>query len=108
MVGLRGLVRGIDLSAQMIANAQRRAAELRSSNVHFDHMDAQALDFGDASFDVILCTLGLMYVPDPEMVLCEMRRVLRPGGRAVVAVWGERARCGWSALFSIVDAEVAS
>jgi SAM-dependent methyltransferase len=37
-----------------------------------------------------------------------MRRVLRPGGRIVVAVWGERARCGWSALFSIVDAEVES
>jgi ubiquinone/menaquinone biosynthesis C-methylase UbiE len=107
-VGPRGLVLGIDLSVQMIANARRRAAELRSSNVHFDRMDAQALDFGDASFDVVLCSLGLMYVPDPEIVLCEMRRVLRPGGRAVVAVWGERARCGWSALFSIVDAEVAS
>jgi hypothetical protein len=34
--------------------------------------------------------------------------VLRPGGRAVLAVWGERVRCGWAALFGIVDAEVRS
>ncbi len=49
-----------------------------------------------------------MYMPDPAQAMREMRRVLRPGGRIVVAVWGERSRCGWSALFSIVDAEVES
>jgi len=55
-----------------------------------------------------LCALGLMYMPDPERAVREIRRVLRPGGRMLVAVWGERSRCGWSALFPIVDAEVAS
>jgi hypothetical protein len=38
----------------------------------------------------------------------EMHRVLRPGGRAVVAVWGERRNCGWAELFPIVDARVSS
>ena len=71
-------------------------------------MDAEALELADAGFDVVLCALGLMYVPDPARALREMRRVLRPGGRVVLAVWGERARCGWSPVFPIVDAEVAS
>jgi len=107
-VGQRGSVLGIDLSAKMVAAAQRTACERRLLNVRFSRMDAQALDLDDASFDVVLCSLGLMYLPDPERALREMRRILRPGGRMVISVWGERARCGWSALFSIVDAEVAS
>ena len=71
-------------------------------------MDAERLDLPDAAFDVALCALGLMYVPDPAQALREMRRVLRPGGRVVLAVWGERSRCGWSAVFPIVAAEVAT
>lgn len=71
-------------------------------------MDAETLDLPDASFDVVLCALGLMYMPDPKQALREMRRVLRPAGRISLAVWGERSKCGWSALFPIIDAEVAS
>ena len=37
-----------------------------------------------------------------------MCKALRPGGRVAIAVWGQRARCGWSAIFPIVDAEVSS
>jgi SAM-dependent methyltransferase len=49
-----------------------------------------------------------MYMPEPERALGEMRRVLRPGGRVALAVWGDRSRCGWASLFDIVRAEVAS
>jgi ubiquinone/menaquinone biosynthesis C-methylase UbiE len=103
-VGALGSVLGIDLSARMVDAAQRRAPP----NTCFARMDAQELALPGAHFDVVLCSLGLMYLPDPGQALREMRRVLRPGGRLVLSVWGERARCGWAALFEIVDAEVAS
>jgi ubiquinone/menaquinone biosynthesis C-methylase UbiE len=106
-VGPDGRVLGIDLSARMVDVAQHRAAQLQMLNCSFARMGAEALALPDASFDLVLCALGLMYMPDPEQALREMWRVLRPGGRVVLAVWGERSRCGWSALFPIVDAEVA-
>ena len=107
-VGPQGRVLGVDLSGKMVGIARQRAAQQQLSNVSFARMDAEALALPDASFDVALCALGLMYMPEPEQALHEMRRVLRPSGRMVISVWGERTRCGWSALFGIVDAEVAS
>jgi ubiquinone/menaquinone biosynthesis C-methylase UbiE len=107
-VGPAGRVVGIDLSGRMIDAAQQRAQEKTILNTSFVRMDAERLDLSDASFDVALCALGLMYMPDPEQALREIHRVLRPGGRLGLAVWGERCLCGWAALFPIVDAEVAS
>lgn len=107
-VGPTGSVVGVDLSGEMVAAAALRARERRLPNVEFTRMDAEHLECADAGFDVALCALGLMYLPEPERALREMRRVLRPGGRLVSAVWGERAHCGWAALFGIVQAEVAS
>jgi ubiquinone/menaquinone biosynthesis C-methylase UbiE len=107
-VGPDGHVLGVDLSGRMLDSAERRAKEAKLSNCSFARMDAEALDLPDARYDVVLCALGLMYMPDPEKALREMRRVLRPGGRISLAVWGERSKCGWSAVFPIVDAEVAS
>jgi ubiquinone/menaquinone biosynthesis C-methylase UbiE len=107
-VGPGARVLGIDLSGQMVDAAGQRARERQMLNVDFARMDAEALDLPDASVDIVLCALGLMYLPDPEQALREMRRVLRPGGRLGLAVWGERSRCGWSPVFEIVDTEVAS
>lgn len=103
-VGPGGSVLGIDISAAMIAIAARAGV----GNATFARMDAEALDLSDGSFDVVLCALGLMYMPDPARALAEMRRVSRPGGRAAFAVWGDRARCGWAPVFPIVDDEVTS
>lgn len=103
-VGARGSVLGVDLSARMVEAAQRRGLP----NTRFLRMDAQQLALADSHFDVVLCSLGLMYLPDPGRAVREMRRVLRPGGRLVLSVWGERSRCGWASLFEVVDAEVAS
>jgi ubiquinone/menaquinone biosynthesis C-methylase UbiE len=107
-VGPHGRVLGVDLSGAMVEAAAQRAAQQGLDNTTFARMDAEALELPAAGFDVVLCALGLMYMPNPAQALREMRRVLRPGGRLGLVVWGERARCGWAALFSIVEAEVAS
>ncbi|HEY2558521.1 MAG TPA: methyltransferase domain-containing protein [Caldimonas sp.] len=107
-VGPSGSVVGVDLSAAMIDAARRRIAAHGIGNAVMERMDAESLAFPDASFDVVVCALGLMYMPDPRQALREMARVLRPGGRIAVVVWGERRRCGWSPVLSIVEAEVTS
>jgi ubiquinone/menaquinone biosynthesis C-methylase UbiE len=107
-VGPSGQVTGVDIAERMVQSLRERACAARLSMVAAARMDAEDLALADGSFDVVLCALGLMYLPDPAQALREVKRVLRPGGRAVMAVWGERARCGWAPLFGIVDAEVRS
>lgn len=107
-VGPGGQVVGVDLSERMVDAARRLAVQHRVGNAAFVRMDAERLALPTASIDVALCALGLMYLPHPGHAAREMHRVLRPGGRVVIAVWGARARCGWSPVFPIVEAEVAS
>ncbi len=107
-VGPDGRVLGVDIASRMVETAALRARARQVGNAGFARMEAERLALPDATFDVVLCAFGLMYVPQPEEALREMRRVLRPGGRIVVAVWGERARCGFAPLFEIVDSEVES
>jgi ubiquinone/menaquinone biosynthesis C-methylase UbiE len=103
-----GSVLGVDLSGRMVAAAQERAQLTGCTGVRFERADAEKLDCIGQTFDAALCVLGLMYMPHPELAIGEIRKLLRPGGRLVAAVWGERAQCGWAELFPIVDAEVAS
>lgn len=107
-VGPHGTVAGVDISEEMITAASAMAHARGASNITFSRMDAEALEFEDAYFDVALCALGLMYAPDPERAVAEMFRIVRPGGRAVCAVWGERRMCGWASIFPIIDARVQS
>jgi ubiquinone/menaquinone biosynthesis C-methylase UbiE len=108
IVGLQGAVTATDLSGEMVDQVRRGAEQAGLSQVETRRMDAEVLSLPDGSFDAVLCGLGLMYVPDPDRAAREMWRVLRHGGRAVAAVWGERRNCGWAELFPIVDSEVRS
>jgi SAM-dependent methyltransferase len=108
LAGPAGQVIGTDISDQMVATAAEHVSAQGLASVEFERMDAESLTFTDGSFDLALCSLGLMYAPDPRHALEEMFRVLRPGGRAVALVWGARERCGWSGIFPIVDARVQS
>jgi ubiquinone/menaquinone biosynthesis C-methylase UbiE len=73
----------IDLTPTMLARLRRRAARL-GLEVDARVMDATALEFADASFDVALLHLIVTLVPDPALCMREVARVLRPGGRAVI------------------------
>ena len=107
-VGASGSVAAADLSDAMVAHIAAEAHRRNLRQVAPYRMDAESLEFPDASFDAVLCALGLMYVPDPRAALREISRVLRPGGRAAIAVWGAREKCGWAEIFSIVDRRVQS
>ncbi len=71
---------GIELSRPMLERARRRASDLGIA-ADLQQGDAQALPFADASFDTVVCTLGLCSIPDYHGAVAEAHRVLRPGGR---------------------------
>lgn len=91
-----------DFSPRMVEVAARRAREVNATNVECRVLDAERLDIDAASVDVVLCRWGLMLMADPAAALAEARRVLRPGGRLSVAVFGQAARNPWAALPSAV------
>ncbi|MFW5973208.1 MAG: class I SAM-dependent methyltransferase [Bacteroidota bacterium] len=107
-VGHDGAVTAVDLSDSMVAAVEEKSRQNGFGRIEARQMDAESLSFDDASFDVVLCSLGLMYVPDPTAAVREMYRVLAPGGRTVTAVWGHRDRCGWAEIFPIIDRRVKS
>ena len=88
IIGERGRLLSTDFSPAMLAAARRRGAELGVENVEYREIDAQRIELDDDSVDGVLCRLGYMLMPDPAAALAETRRVLRPGGRVTLAVWG--------------------
>lgn len=83
-----GMVVATDVIPEMVGIAADNAAQQGITNMLFQEADAGALPFPDASFDRVTCRFGVMYFPDVPQALHEVRRVLRPGGRAVFTVWG--------------------
>jgi ubiquinone/menaquinone biosynthesis C-methylase UbiE len=93
LVGSDGRLTGIDISPDMLRIAQRRAAELGLKNAEFREGSAELIPAENASFDVVLACLSLMYVIDRAAAARQIARVLRPGGRLVAAVWAAPGEC---------------
>ena len=96
-----------DVAGEMTAIAARRADARGFANVTARTFGVEAIEADDASFDVVLCREGLMFAVDPALAVREIVRVLRPGGRVAVAVWGPRAQNPWlGVVFDAVSAQL--
>jgi ubiquinone/menaquinone biosynthesis C-methylase UbiE len=94
-VGAAGSVAGLDINPGMLAVA--RSATPPGVPIEWHEASAEAMPLPDASFDVVLCQMGLQFIPDKHAALREMLRVLAPGGRLILNVPGPTPR-----LFSIM------
>lgn len=99
VVGEKGAVVGVDLNPGMLA-----VARSKGSGVTWHEGAAEALPFRSQSFDAVMSQFGLMFFSDQRAALEEMWRVVRPGGRLAVAVWGSLEDTpGYAAATSLVS-----
>jgi ubiquinone/menaquinone biosynthesis C-methylase UbiE len=109
LVGPDGHVVVSDVSPAMTAIAARRARALGLHAVEARVLDLEEIDEPDEAFDAVFCREGLMLVADPVRAAREIRRVLRPGGRLVLSVWGPRRENPWLGLvFDTVGAQLGT
>ena len=85
-VGKAGAVAGVDVNPGMLAVA--RSVAPSDATIDWYETSAEAMPLADASFDVVLCQMGLQFVPNKVQALKEIRRVLGPGGRVVLNLPG--------------------
>ena len=89
-VGATGTVAGLDINPGMLAVA--RSATPPGMSIEWHEASAEAMPLDDASYDVVLCQMGIQFMPEKHAALREMRRVLVPGGRLILNVTGPTPR----------------
>jgi SAM-dependent methyltransferase len=77
---------GVDIAADLIAVAVRRAAA-EGLNIQYKVGDAESLPFPDGAFDAVISTCGVMFASRPEAAAAEIARVCRKGGRIALTTW---------------------
>ena len=77
-------ITAVDISLDMLAAAERRVSPADAGRIELRAMDAEAMDFPDASFDCVTLPYVLSVTPNPERLVAEVRRVCRPGGHIVI------------------------
>jgi SAM-dependent methyltransferase len=87
-----------DGAEPMIEVARARAAQLGIDNTEFRQLELEWIDLETASVDAVLVRWGLMLTVDPTAAAHEIRRVLRPGGHAALAVWDTLERNPWAQI----------
>ena len=98
-----GRVTAVDLSADLLELAAKRALSKSLSNFSTQQADAHQLPFPDHSFDLATCRFGVMFFSNAARALGELRRVLKPGARACFAVWGSIDQPYWETTMKVVQ-----
>lgn len=92
---------GVDIAEGLLSAAETLSAHF-APRLSFRHADAEALPFDDASFDGAISTYGVMFAGKPERAAAELKRVIRPGGRMVLATWFDDPEDYIPAFFAMV------
>jgi len=85
MVGPAGRVVGIDMSSEMVERASQNLSLTNLKNVSFQESSAEGLPFPDDDFDVVISSGVFNLIPDKRKALREVFRVIKPGGRLMMA-----------------------
>ncbi|MGH2714346.1 MAG: class I SAM-dependent methyltransferase [Thermoleophilaceae bacterium] len=105
LLGDDGRLISTDFSPGMVEVARRRATELGLGNVDHRVVDAERIELDSGSVDGVLCQSTYMLAADPAAALAETRRVLRPGGRLALSVWGAPERNPWASIGGMILVE---
>jgi SAM-dependent methyltransferase len=105
-VGPAGHVTALDLSAELLEIASKRARSRGLNNFSIHQGDAHSLPFPDNSFDLATSRFGVMFFRNPVTALQELRRVLRPGARACFLAWGAFDQPYWRSTMGVVHRHI--
>ncbi|HYM76700.1 MAG TPA: class I SAM-dependent methyltransferase [Candidatus Dormibacteraeota bacterium] len=101
-VGPQGHVTALDLSADLLGIARKRAGARGLTNFTIQQADAHSLPFPDNSFDLATSRFGVMFFRDVDLAMRELLRVLRPGARACFLAWGSFDQPYWQSMMGVV------
>jgi SAM-dependent methyltransferase len=98
-------VTGVDIADEMLAYA-RQTALRQQLTIEYRVADAEALPFGTAELDAVVSTFGVMFASRPEAAAAELARVVKPGGRLVLATW--KSDSNVAAMFGVMKPFMAA
>jgi len=102
-VGAAAMERGASVTGLDFSTAMLTEARVRFPSIAFDHGDAEAPPYADASFDAVVSNFGIHHVPRPAQALAEVHRMLREGGGFAFTIWaGHDENIAWKLVFHAI------